>query len=533
MPVNRAELRWAVVCSLLVVILSSLPYLYACWNAGPELQFIGFISNPLDGNSYLAKMRQGELGAWLFHLPYTSEAHEGAFIFTFYLALGHLARLCGLPLVWTFHLARVVCGFVLLLTAYLFIARLTDDPAERRVAFWLVALSSGLGWLGVLFGLFPVDLWVPEAITFYSILANPHFPLAMALMLLIFMSVAWGEERPGFSSLLLSALVGLALAVVQPFALLIVGAVLAFYLALRLVVGRLTAGEVIASLVVGVAAAPVIVYDYYVSWANPALAAWSAQNQTPSPPVGDYLFGYGLLLLLAAPGAYRAYKRGSAGDFLLLSWVGATALLLYAPFSLQRRFITGFHLPLAILAAFGLWRVLLPRLAPALRGRALVGSIALTATGNVAVVLMLLVGVLRHDPRFYMTHDEMAAMAWLRDNARADDVILASPRTGMFIPAWGGGKVFYGHPFETIAAERKEALTEAFFAGQLQGADWDDLQRRYHITLVFYGPAERELGEQPPGVLRSLPVAFRAGPVSIYDVAGGVADGGRAVAQGR
>jgi hypothetical protein len=529
MPVKRAELRWVVTRSLLILILSSLPYLYACWNAGPELQFIGFISNPLDGNSYLAKMRQGELGAWLFHLPYTSETHEGAFIFTFYLALGHLARLCGLPLIWTFHLARVVCGFILLLTAYLFIARLTDDPGERRVAFWLVAVSSGLGWLGVIFGLFPVDLWVPEAITFYSILANPHFPLAMALMLLIFMTVAWGKGEGDKASpqvsLPLSALAGLALAVVQPFALLIVGAVLAFYLALRLVMRRLTAGEVIASLVVGVAAAPVISYDYYVSRANPAMAAWSAQNLTPSPPVWDYLFGYGLLLLLAVPGAYRAYKRGGAGDFLLLSWVGATILLLYAPISLQRRFISGFHLPLAVLAAFGLWRVLLPKLAPALRGRALVGSIALTAAGNLAVVLMLLVGVLGHDPRFYMTHDEMAAMAWLRDNARADDVILAAPRTGMLIPAWGGGRVFYGHPFETIEAERKEALTEAFFTGQVQGAAWDDLQGQYHITLVFYGPAERELGEQPPGVLRSLPVAFQAGPVSIYRVVGGVADG--------
>jgi hypothetical protein len=304
---------------------------------------------------------------------------------------------------------------------------------------------------------------------------------------------------------------------------LIVGAVLAFYLALRLVMRRLTGGEVCAGLVAGIAAAPVIVYDYYVSWANPALAAWSAQNLTPSPPVWDYLLGYGLLLLLAAPGAYWAYKRGGAGDFLLLSWAGATMLLLYAPFSLQRRFITGFHLPLAILAAFGLWRVLLPKLAPALRGRALLGSIALTATGNVAVVLLLLVGVLRHDSRFYMTNDEMAAMTWLRDNARADDVILAAPRTGMFIPAWGGGKVFYGHPFETIDAERKEALAEAFFAGG--AVAWDDLQGQYHITLVFYGPAERELGEQPPDVLRSLPVAFQAGTVSVYRVAGGAAGG--------
>lgn len=522
MSAGRSELRWIIVCSLLVVALTSLPYLVGWLSAGPELRFTGFVLNPFDGNSYLAKMRQGEAGGWLFHLPYTSEAHEGAFIFTFYIALGHLSRLLGLPAIWTFHLARAICGLVLLLTAYLFVARLTGDRTERRAAFWLVALSSGLGWLGMAFGLFPVDLWVPEAITFYSILANPHFPLAMALMLLIFWKVVWREE--GRAVYLTLALAALALAMVQPFALLIVGAALACYLALRLARRGLTVYEVVASLTVGLASAPVILYDFYVSRANPALAAWSAQNLTPSPPLWDYLLGYGLLLPLAVAGAYVIYKEGSAGGLLLLSWVGATALSLYVPFGLQRRFVTGLHLPLAILAAFGLCRLLLPRLAPALRSRALIWSVVLTAVGNAVLVLMLSVGSLGHDPRFYMTGDEAAAMAWLRDNADAGDVVISAPRTGTLIPAWGGGKVFYGHPFETVDAPKKEALAREFFAGKMEGTAWDDLRRQYRITLVFYGPAEGTPEEGPPAQLRSLPVAFQSGAVSIYRLAQPITD---------
>jgi hypothetical protein len=538
--VKREGLRWAAAWSAVVVALTCLPYMYAWWSEGPDLRFAGLLVNPLDGNSYLAKMRQGADGSWLFRLPYTAEEQEGAFIFTFYLGLGHLARLLDLPLPLIYHGARIACGFILLMAAAAFIARLLSDPQERRAAFWLVAVSSGVGWLGVLVGLFPIDLWVPEAITLYSILANPHFPLAMALMMTIFLGVygrpgpvegdgpsnrpAGRTRRALILPLVVTCLAGLALALIQPFALLTVGSVLLAYLAAQLAMHRLTAREAAAAVTMGVLVTPVIVYDYYVSQANPALAAWSAQNLTPSPPLWDLVMGYGLVLLLASLGAYRAWQRRTSGDLLLLSWTGATLLLLYVPFGLQRRLITGLHLPLAILAAVGLCRVILPRLAPAGRGRALVAAVAVTALSNVLVVLALLAGAASHDLRLYLTRDEVAGLTWLQENANANDVTLASPRTGMFIPVRGGGRVFYGHPFETIDAARKKALAEAFFAGQIQGTAWDELQKRYHITLVFYGPAERSLGTSTPGVLSTLVPAFHSGLVTVYRVPRGSLD---------
>ena len=52
-------------------------------------------------------MRQGYAGSWLFRLPYSVEEQEGIVFFTLYLALGHLARLTGLSLVFVFHAARI------------------------------------------------------------------------------------------------------------------------------------------------------------------------------------------------------------------------------------------------------------------------------------------------------------------------------------------------------------------------------------------------------------------------------------------
>jgi hypothetical protein len=184
--------RWALVWAGVILAVSCLPYLIG-WAATPSgYQFGGILVNPFDGNSYLAKMRQGWAGTWQSHLTYTPDPHDGAsIIYLFYLGSGHLARLMGLPLVIIYHVARVLAGLALLMAVYAFLLRLTGDRFERRLGYLLVATSAGLGWLGLAVGAFPIDLWVPEALAFFSLLTNPHFPLAMALMLVILMEVVW------------------------------------------------------------------------------------------------------------------------------------------------------------------------------------------------------------------------------------------------------------------------------------------------------------------------------------------------------
>jgi len=76
----------------LVVLLTTGPYLAAQRAAGSEFVFGGFLLNPVDGYSYLAKMLQGFQGSWRFHLPYAADPGQGAYIFGFYLFLGHLDR---------------------------------------------------------------------------------------------------------------------------------------------------------------------------------------------------------------------------------------------------------------------------------------------------------------------------------------------------------------------------------------------------------------------------------------------------------
>ncbi len=503
---------WAVA----MLALSCVPYLVAVWLAPDGWHFAGIIVNPLDGHSYLAKMRQGFDGAWRFHLPYTPEPHQGVFIYPHYLALGHLARLTGLPLVWMFHLARLAAGLALLMAAYRFILRLAPDRQTRRLAFILLLTASGLGWLGVLFGAFPIDLWIPEAFVPYSLLTNPHFPLGMALMLVILGKIGgmgdWKVGRLGDWGVGLTAL---GLAVVLPFGLLTVWAVLAVWLGWqtwsRRQIPLSQLRQVALTVLFG---GPVIGYDYWVSVSNPAMAAWSAQNITPAPPPVDVLLGYGPLGLAALLGGWHVVrqKNRTAAEWLVVWWAVVTLGLVYLPFNLQRRLITGLHIPLVILAAVGLTRGLHGH---RYQRAAIRGVVGLSALGTVAVWTLPLLGLLSPptpaslSALFFLRQDERQALEWLDSRTGPEDVVLASPRLGIFVPEYTGARTFYGHPFETIDARNRQAQATAFFRGEIET-----------VTpvpdFIIYGPSERALGKAK-GLARHRKI-FEIGETAIYEV---------------
>jgi len=97
------------------------------------------------------------------------------------------------------------------------------------------------------------------------------------------------------------------------------------------------------------------------------------------------------------------------------------------------------------------------------------------------------------EPRFYLSDGEWQALAWLRENADHDLVVLCAPQTGMFVPAWAGQKVVYGHPFETVDAERRQAQVEAYWAGEMGPAEQESFLRENRVGYVLVGPRELEI----------------------------------------
>mgnify|MGYP003935436743 CR=1 FL=1 len=76
--------------SFVALAITAIPYVVGAAMATDERIFGGFVYAVEDGYSYLAKMRQGAEGAWLFHVPYTPEPHPGALVYPFYLLIGKI-----------------------------------------------------------------------------------------------------------------------------------------------------------------------------------------------------------------------------------------------------------------------------------------------------------------------------------------------------------------------------------------------------------------------------------------------------------
>ena len=531
------EWRWVLLVTLALVAASSLPYL-AAWALTPEdAHFTGLIFNPQDGHSYIAKMRQGLEGSWLFHLAFTPERHPGAYLFLFHLLLGHLARWLGLPLIVVYHSTRVLGGAAMLLALYGLASRIDGGACQRfstlqgrrRVMFLLAALGAGLGWLMGPVGVVTSDLWVPEAFPAYALLANAHFPLTIGLMVGIALcgleimdgsrQQDGGSGKPGSRKRPwgLGMIVGAtALGVIQPFGLVAVFGGLGTMLMMRTMRERAIPWQAVAWVVgAGAVASP---YPVYMQWAirsDPVLAAWNAQNLTASPPLWDWMLSYGLVLVLAVLGAIVAARRGSDGDWLLLGWTIVTFVGMYLPLPLQRRISLGLGVPMGMLAGMGWWRVMRPRVRvprQRLTQRLVVAFCALTP------VFLVLMALLAGRPWFYLSGGEWAALEWLRREGQPDAVVLSAPQTGTFIPAWAGQSVVYGHPFETVEADRRKAQVEAYWAGEMSPTEREAFLRENDVKYILVGPRELELGGGRFEI--GGEPEFEAGGVSVYQVNG-------------
>ena len=286
------EKRTIILIISLVILLITIPYLYAFQQNDSEWQFGGFLINPVDGHSYLAKMEIGQRGSWIFRLPYTAEPGDGAYLFLFYIFLGHTARLIGAEKVIVFHAARVMSALILGLTIWNLIRKIFVDQEDRKMAALIIMFGSGLGWIAVLGGLFTSDFWVAEAYPFLSAYTNPHFTLGLAIM-------TWMLTPESNISWVISSIMGLVLAVIQPFAIVIVILVLAARVLIEIITKKNVDWKQIIkwpslwSLVgIGLSGGVYLVYQYTAILTDPVLTIWNDQNLTPSPGFLDLAISF-------------------------------------------------------------------------------------------------------------------------------------------------------------------------------------------------------------------------------------------------
>jgi hypothetical protein len=498
---------FAGIFSLLIL----LPYLIANLSAGDQFYFNGFLLNPLDGNSYLAKMQEGWSGAWRFVLPYTANPGNGAYLFLFYIFLGHIARITHLPLIITFHAARILSAFVLLIVLYRFLAKFVGhEQGLLARPFILVMIGSGLGWLAFLGGAITSDFWVAEAYPFLSSYTNPHFPLGLAILLLIIMISAnpASARNNGFIFLL-----GIGLSIILPFAIVILVAILAGLAAWDWLEKRKLIWQPLFFLLLG--GGLFLIYQYWAILSDPILKMWNAQNNTPAPPLWDLVLAFSPVLILAFYGLWVAWRNHQLSGLKPLAiWFLIGIILIYFPFNLQRRFILGFYIPAAGLAVIGIKELAIrfPKIEKVIWN----GIFVLSIPTNLIILLLAIYGMQTHDPGLYLTKSEFSGLEWISKTTPEGAVILSSPSMGTFIAANTGRRVIYGHPFETIDAEIQKVTVLSFFKQAQNTARSSQFLEKNAIDYIFYGPREQKLGELP--AISGIQIAYNHDDVVIYIV---------------
>jgi hypothetical protein len=313
---------------------------------------------------------------------------------------------------------------------------------------------------------------------------------------------------------------GLLMALIVPFYVGVLAAVLGAYLtALLIRRRRIPWQETGLALLTGVLPLGPVAYNAWVFSANPAFRIWAAQNLILSPHPVHYLLGYALLLPPAIWGAVKARRSGDERRLLPVAWVLVAPVLLYLPFNLQRRMIALVQVPLALLAAQGL-RIWFGDGEGKGRRWAQVAYVAVAGLSNVLLVAGSLGPIGHREPPIFRPGAEVAALDWLAEHSTRDQIVLSSVEVGNYVPARTDLRVFAGHGPETLHFEEKEEAVHRFFQADAEDAWRLSLLGEYGIAYVFYGPQEGALGDWNPSTANYLTPIYDQAGYTLFQVTG-------------
>jgi hypothetical protein len=504
----RGDLLTALFWGGVIFLVTLLPYLYAYAANPPEKVFNGFFFIADDAATYISKMREGAEGAWGWSDRYiTTPVAKPVLLFLFYIAWGKLAALLHIPLVATYHLARL-SGAVALVYAAQALARAVLPEPYRGLGVIIALLGSGAGYVllvftslagsGAVLGtrLEALDLHLPELSAMYSVLAIPHFAWAAALMamsVLQLMAIARAPDRGALvRAVMLASVALLGLCLIHPQMLFVLAPLALLYLAMV----RPALPAWVATAVPFAVCLPLLVYFLSVLGGDPVIVEWSRQWKHQAPGLVSLAFGLGLPLAAAAYAIARGAYQRSPELALMAGWLVLVIALLYIPnpVNIQRRLIDGLYLPEAMLAAVGVGMLAERLRRPRSRRRLVFGFVAVSAISSLVVLGLAFRFAAVREPIIYLDRGEVDAFGWLAEQRGTGTPpgVLSEAETGLYIPEMSGLRVYVGHYSETIDyLVRARLAREAIQAGDPTLAAF---MAGNDAAYLVVGPRERALG---------------------------------------
>lgn len=488
------------VWGLFALLLTSIPLATAYLLTPDGHIFMGSIINPDDHSVYLAAMRQGGEGNWLFHFTFSPEPIPPRLTYPLYLLLGRLVTAVnGNHELW-FHFFRLLSGGFLLYALLIWAKTVLDSPRQQQTAWFLMIFGGGLGWLVA--SLLQLELRQLPDIgrslwgIFFPLLGAPHFMLGIATEVLLFASLIRLQQTGHWRWAARGLLAALLLGLINPFHISVAGLIIGLYMLLTSwqacqIVWRfwLWATAVLLPLI--------ILFAYYAIFArqDPNWNQAQVLNNVISPPTPlALLAALGIIGILALIGLrqWLAQQR----DLLVPIWAISNILILYLPLPFAGRFMLGLTIPWATLAAFGLETAVLPalsqrysRLSPDPQATLRRLILLLTIPSTLLVLLSYTYAPLvRPDFPLYLSAADLTAVRWLAPQLDESDLVLAHYPVGNTLPRYTNGRTFLGQPFLTLHLDEKLNQLNHFW---IDPANQQAIIEQWNISHIYVGPVEQ------------------------------------------
>ncbi len=537
-PISGREWRfvWAVIVGVLVV--TSLPYLYGYLSSPPDRQFMGLLLDVPDHGQYLSWWRSFQ-SAPLVSNKLTPEPNEPVFFNLLWWTLAQVSRFTGLGYAPVYQAFRWAAGALFLWAAYRLVAQLVAGVGRRRLAFLLIAFSSGFGWVLVVLKytltkgelLFPLDVFIAEGNSFLCLLGYPHFIQALALILLTleFVWRGWTENRMRHT--VVAGLLALVLGWTHTYDLLIVYGVTGLFGVLVWIKERrfptrlFWGGVVMVALSCSGAIYSVILTTIDPLWEEVLAQFANAGVYTPTPPHLVILFGLPLVLAVATWIALVVKKDWRDETLFVLGWFAAGAALNYIPTDFQVHMLNSWQVPMMILVTLGVCDLVVPfigRRWPAARAHvarwATVALLVAVVPTNLYLWAWRFVDLARHDYPYYLYRDDVAAMEWLSAHAAPDQIVLSSETIGQYVPALSGNTAFLAHWAQTVRYYDKGQRVALTYDAATPDSRRAENIAAFGVDYLYHGPAERALGAYDPATTPWLSTVFSSTNVDLYAV---------------
>ncbi len=477
---------------ILFIFFQTFPYLYGYMIAKDGQIFSGYLLYWNDVSTYIAKMKQGYEGQWLFKLDYAINPGTGVFIYPVYLVLGHIARIFHINLISFYHISRLIFATLMFFSIYRFTKHvfLEKSPITQLIIFFISLAGNGFSWIGIYFS----DSLASTLEAFPSSIANvtPHY--ALTLTLLFYLLTPNKTNSLTFKNYLIYAILSIILAFVSPFSIVILIFVLAGILSYKLILKQEIKESFRVLLIIGNSSGWIILYQYYKIITHPVLKIWNQQNIIGDITFSNFLFSffpYSILLFFSIFQLIKNLRQIPINKIVIYIWTISIPLFLIIPIDFNTRFLIGGFVPLSMTGLDFVFNTIKKEENQKKLKIFLFYSASLLLIAEISLWTLIIQKYSTYkNISFFIPQDVYQTYQWIDKNLPENSYILTEDRIGNYLPRFTSSIPSLGHWCETPNNAQQRQLTTDYFAGTLTTQDL--LQN--NIDYIFYGPNETQLG---------------------------------------